>query len=93
MNSVAVVDNTTSTVKNSQGTVLSVTLIPSTSAGTFIMKDGGATGTIVIAEIDTLADGQGFTIPIAHTSETDGLRCLSDIYVDLSNCQAVIVYS
>jgi len=78
---------TATAVKAIRGTVWTVLCYSTADAGTVTIKDGGAGGT-TIATITVPAGADPFAMPFLV-----GLKCSTSIYVDVSNCTALVHYS
>lgn len=66
----------------------SLVIEPGASAGSVIMKDGGASGTPVMT-LNTTAGGETFNILIP----AEGVLFLTDIYATLSNTKVTAFYA
>jgi hypothetical protein len=78
----------TGTVFSGPARVLSIHAIAGGSAGSIVMKDGGASGTTLI-DLDTPASS---TEGIVNPSFTDeGVRFTSDVHVTLTNVTSITV--
>ena len=75
------------TVFNQRTRVRGLVIEPGVSAGSVVLRDGGAGGTAVMT-FNTLANGQTFTIVIP----SDGVLFLTDVYATLTNTRATVFY-
>ena len=75
-------------IKDSCGTVWAVHVECTGSAGTVVIRDGGAGGTVMLS-LDTPAD-PAMRYPIILPQ---GLKCNSTIYVIVNNAVAVVHYT
>jgi hypothetical protein len=66
----------------------SLVIEPGASAGSVIMKDGGASGTTVMT-LNTTANGETFNILIP----AEGVLFSTDIYATLSNTKVTAFYA
>jgi hypothetical protein len=66
----------------------SLVIEPGASAGSVIMKDGGASGTTVMT-LNTTANGETFNILIP----AEGVLFATDIYATLSNTKVTAFYA
>lgn len=60
---------------------------PGASAGSVVLKDGGASGTTKMT-IPTVANGEPFSVVIP----ADGVLFQTDVYVAVSNSTALVFY-
>jgi hypothetical protein len=67
--------------------VKGIYFVPSATAGTVVIRDGGASGTVV-ATIDTAANGDARYIKLPE----DGLLCSADSFATLTNVTAATVF-
>ncbi len=67
--------------------VKGVYLVPGETAGTVVIRDGGASGTVV-ATLDTTAGGDACYLKLPE----DGLLCTESSYATLTNTAAVTVF-
>jgi hypothetical protein len=61
---------------------------PGASAGSVVLKDGGASGTTVMT-INTLASGQAFNVIIP----AEGVIFQTDVYAALTNAKVTVFYA
>lgn len=66
----------------------SIVIEPSASAGSVILKDGGASGTTIMT-LNTTANGETFNILIP----AEGVLFATDIYATLSNTKVTVFYA
>lgn len=78
----------TGTVKAIQGTVWAIIVEPSGVAGTVIVRDGGAGGTVKFSHVTPAVAGAPYSLTLEQ-----GLKCLTDIHVTVTNCVAIVHYS
>ena len=75
------------TIFGGRSRVKGIYIVPSTLAGSVVIRDGGSGGTAV-ATIDTVANG---TTVYIHLPE-DGLLCTTDSYATLTNVTAITAF-
>lgn len=75
------------TIFGGRSRVKGIYIVPSSSAGSVVIRDGGSGGTAV-ATIDTVASG---TTVYIHLPE-DGLLCTTDSYATLTNVTAITAF-
>ena len=68
--------------------VRSLVIEPGTSAGSFVLKDGGASGTTLFT-INTTANGETFNVLIP----AEGVLCLTSAYAVLTNAKVTVFYA
>lgn len=72
---------------NGRARVKSVSFLASASAGSIVIRDGGATGAVLLnIATPAVADYNEVTIP------ADGILCQSGIYVDLTNVTSATIF-
>jgi hypothetical protein len=74
--------------KTTLGTVWSITVEATASAGTVHVHDGGAGGTLLVSHITPAAAGEVYTIDFPA-----GVRCKSGITVEVTNCAVILNYT
>jgi hypothetical protein len=74
-------------VIGSRTRVKGLVVTPGTSAGSVVLKDGGASGTTVLT-IVTIANGQSFSVHIPG----NGVLFDTDAYATLSNASVTVFY-
>jgi hypothetical protein len=67
--------------------VRSVVIEPGASAGSVVIKDGGASGTTLFT-INTTANGETFNVLIPE----QGVLCTDSAYAELTNAKATVFY-
>lgn len=75
------------TIFGGRSRVKGIYIVPSTLAGSVVIRDGGSGGTAV-ATIDTVASG---TTVYIHLPE-DGLLCTTSSYATLTNVTAITAF-
>lgn len=78
----------TGSVKGTKGTVWAVHVEPSGTAGTIVIKDGGASGTTMLSLATPASATSRYSLAFSR-----GLACDTSIYVEVSNAVAVVHYS
>lgn len=68
--------------------VRSMVVEPGTSAGSVVLKDGGASGTTLFT-INTTAQGETFNILIP----AEGILCATSAYAVLTNAKVTVFYA
>ncbi|MEQ8226724.1 MAG: hypothetical protein RIA64_01460 [Rhodospirillales bacterium] len=66
-----------------------VYLVPSASAGTLIVKDGGSSGTTMLT-LKTVASATAD--PVFVPIPCNGIRFMTDIYLDITDVASVTVF-
>jgi hypothetical protein len=77
----------TGTIFGGRNRVKGIYLVPGVSAGTVVIRDGGASGEVV-ATIDSTAGGNASYIKLPE----DGLLCTVDSHATITNTAAVTVF-
>jgi hypothetical protein len=75
------------TVFGARTRVKGIIISPGTSAGSVVLKDGGASGTTVIS-ITTVANGETFNAIIPG----EGVLFSTDVYATLTNASVTVFY-
>ena len=75
------------TVYGNRTRVRGMLVEPGASAGSVVMKDGGASGTTVMT-INTVANGEPFSVVIP----ADGVVFATDAYATLTNAKVTVFY-
>ena len=81
--------STSGQVKASAGVVVNLTAIATATAGYVQLRDGGGSGTVLYRVETPATAGQSVCV---YFGEADGLRFLTDIYLELSNAAASVAY-
>ena len=79
--------STTGAVVDTRTRLKGMMVFPSDTAGSLVVRDGGASGTTLMT-IPTLADGGPFPILIPG----EGVLCYTDLHVTVSNATATVFY-
>ncbi len=74
-------------ITDSRTRVKSLVIEPGASAGSVVIKDGGASGTTLFT-INTLAGGETFNILIP----AEGVLCSTSAYATLTNAKVTVFY-
>jgi hypothetical protein len=77
----------TATVYNQRTRLKGLLVMPGASAGLLVIRDGGASGTILMS-IPTLAGDSSFPVIIPG----EGVLCYIDIHVTVSNATATVFH-
>jgi len=76
-------------VKAGSAVVVNVTAIATATAGYVQLRDGGASGTVVYRVETPASAGESTCV---YFGDSEGLRFLTDIYVELSNAAASVAF-
>lgn len=79
--------SSTGTVYASRTRVKGLLVSPTTSAGSIILKDGGASGTTIMT-IPTTANGEPFSVVIP----ANGVLFETDVHATVSNATGIVFY-
>lgn len=71
--------SSTGTVYPSPCKLLQVIVKPSSLTGSFELRDGGASGRIIVSDDNIPANGHSYNLPVDHD-------CKTDLYATISNC-------
>lgn len=77
------------TVFGGPARVKGIYIVPGATAGTVVIKDGGASGTTVCT-LDTIASATG--TPVHVPIPGNGIKCDTDIYCALTNAAKATVF-
>lgn len=77
----------TGTVYGARTRLKGLLVVPGSSVGLLVIRDGGAAGTVLMS-IPTLANDSAFPVIIPG----EGVLCEKDIYAAVSNLSATVFY-